>query len=268
MGGFKVFLDGSPQGRTAWMTAPYEGEDTYCGYPIHSDEELRGYIALALDKKQQLLAHCNGDAAAEQYIAQFEKELKARESRDSNRAVMVHAQLVRKDQLERMKEIGMIPSFFVAHTYYWGDIHMKNFGPERGSRISPVRDALENGMKFTFHQDTPVVPPDMMRTVSCAVNRVSRGGQVIGENQRIPVLEALKAITSYAAYQYHEEAEKGTIAVGKYADFVVLDENPLETDAKALADIKVLMTLKENEVIYRRETVQKENVSGGEAGRE
>lgn len=123
-------------------------------------------------------------------------------------------------------------------------------------------------MKFTFHQDTPVVPPDMMRTVSCAVNRVSRTGQVIGENQRIPVLDALKAITSYAAYQYHEEQEKGTIAVGKYADFVVLDKNPLETDVKALADIQVLMTLKENEVVYRREEVQKENVREGEASHE
>ena len=135
-----------------------------------------------MDKKQQLLAHCNGDAAAEQYISQFEKELEARGEKDSNRAVMVHAQLVRKDQLGRMKAIGMIPSFFVAHTYYWGDIHIKNFGAQRGSQISPVKDALEDGMKFTFHQDTPVVPPDMMRTVSCAVNRVSRTGQVIGEN--------------------------------------------------------------------------------------
>ena len=268
MGGFKVFLDGSPQGRTAWMTAPYEGDDTYCGYPIHSDEKLREYIAVALDKKQQLLAHCNGDAAAEQYITQFEKELEARGEKDSNRAVMVHAQLVRKDQLGRMKEIGMIPSFFVAHTYYWGDIHMKNFGSERGSQISPVKDVLDYGMKFTFHQDTPVVPPDMMRTVSCAVNRISRTGQVIGENQRVPVIEALKAITSYAAYQYHEEAQKGTLAVGKYADFVVLDKNPLEADVETLADIQVLMTLKENEVIYRREAIQNENGSEGETSHE
>lgn len=268
LGGFKVFLDGSPQGKTAWMTEPYEGEKDYCGYPIHTDEQLREYIALALDKKQQLLAHCNGDAAAEQYITQFEKELEARADKESNRAVMVHAQLVRKDQLKRMKEIGMIPSFFVAHTYYWGDIHMKNFGAMRGSQISPVKDALDYGMKFTFHQDTPVVPPDMMRTVSCAVNRISRTGQVIGENQRVPVIEALKAITSYAAYQYHEEAEKGTIAAGKYADFVVLDKNPLETDKEELADIQVLMTLKENEVIYRKETMGKAKISEGETSHE
>lgn len=253
IGGYKIFLDGSPQGKTAWMQKPYEGENEYCGYPIHSDRELRAYIAAALDKKQQLLAHCNGDAAAEQYISQFEKGIADREDAEIYRAVMVHAQLVKKEQLERMNVLGMLPSFFIAHTYYWGDIHMKNFGAERGSQISPARDAMRCGMKFTFHQDTPVVPPDMMRTVSSAVNRVSRTGQVIGENQKIPVLEALKAITSYGAYQYHEEKEKGTITAGKYADFVVLDKNPLETEETSLADIKVLLTVKENEIVYQAE---------------
>lgn len=166
---------------------------------------------------------------------------------------MVHAQLVQEKQLERMKALGMMPSFFVAHTYYWGDIHMKNFGAQRGSRISPAKDAMDCGLPFTFHQDSPVVPPDMMRTVSCAVRRISRSGQVIGAGQRIPVLEALKAVTVYAAYQYHEEQEKGTIAKGKCADFVILDRNPLETDENQLADIQVLRTVKENQTVYQKE---------------
>ncbi len=258
MGGYKIFLDGSPQGKTAWMTQPYEGEDTYCGYPIHTDEDLKQYIELALDKKQQLLAHCNGDAAAEQYISQFENVLAHRKEKELYRAVMVHAQLVRKEQLQRMAAIGMMPSFFVAHAYFWGDIHLKNFGAERGSQISPVRSAIDYGMKYTFHQDTPVILPDMLRTVWSAVNRVSRMGKVIGENQRISVLEALKAITSYGAYQYFEENEKGTIECKKYADFVILDRNPLETPKEELADIKVLCTIKENQVIYRNEEYQHE----------
>ena len=185
------------------MTKPYEGEENYCGYPIHTDEELNHYIELALEKKQQLLAHCNGDAAAEQYIGQFEKALSKRTDKDLHRAVMVHAQLVRKDQLQRMAA----------------------FGEKRGSQISPVKDAIDYGMKYTFHQDTPVIPPDMMRTISSAVNRISRGGRVIGENQKISVLDALKAVTIYAAYQYFEEHEKGSIECGKYADFVVLEKH-------------------------------------------
>ena len=252
LGGYKIFLDGSPQGKTAWMLEPYVGEESYCGYPIHSDEVLESYIRTALEKKQQLLAHCNGDAAAEQYITGFEKVLASEKSQDTYRAVMVHAQLVRREQLRRMAKLGMMPSFFVAHTYYWGDIHLKNFGIERGSRISPAKDAVDCGMKFTFHQDSPVVPPDMMRTVSCAVNRISRTGQDIGKEQRIPVLEALKAVTSYGAYQYHEEDRKGTISVGKLADFAVLDKNPLEVDPEMLAEVQVMMTVKEDQMIYER----------------
>lgn len=251
MGGFKIFLDGSPQGKTAWMTEPYEGEKDYCGYPIYTDETLEEYIELALRKKKQLLAHCNGDAAAEQYITQFEKAMENLGEKDSHRAVMVHAQLVREEQLKRMAEIQMIPSFFVVHTYYWGDIHIKNFGQKRGSQISPVKSAVKNNMKYTFHQDTPVVPPDMMRTVWSAVNRISKSGQRIGENQRVSVMEALKAITVYAAYQYFEENEKGTIEKGKKADFVVLSGNPLETNPKELTSLQVLMTIKENETVYK-----------------
>lgn len=253
MGGYKIFLDGSPQGKTAWMLEPYEGEETYRGYPIHSDEAVAGYIRAALDRRQQLLAHCNGDGAAEQYITQFEKVLRERDSQDACRAVMIHAQLVKKDQLRRMADLGMIPSFFMAHVYYWGDIHMKNFGPERGSRISPAGDAVEYGMAFTFHQDTPVVPPDMLRTISCAVNRLSKTGRSMGTDQKISVLEALKAVTVYGAYQYHEEEKKGTISPGKTADFVILDKNPLETPEEELADIQVLQTIKENRVIYRKD---------------
>ncbi|WP_461812888.1 amidohydrolase [Faecalimonas sp.] len=259
LGGFKIFLDGSPQGKTAWMTKPYENEKEYRGYPIHSDDELTKYIRLALDKKQQLLAHCNGDAAAEQYVSMFMNVLKERKEKDLFRAVMVHAQLVRKDQLERMKKIGMMPSFFVVHTYYWGDIHLKNFGLERGSQISPVKDAVDLQMKYTFHQDTPVVPPNMMLTISSAVNRISKTGQTIGHNQCVSVLDALKAVTTYAAYQYFEENEKGTIAKGKYADFVILDKNPLETKKEEIADIKVVMTIKENKIIY--ENGERENES-------
>ena len=130
---------------------------------------------------------------------------------------------------------------------------MKNFGPERGSQISPVKDAVDLEMKYTFHQDTPVVPPDMMRTVYSAVNRVTKSGQEIGKNQCISVLDALKAITIYGAYQYREEAEKGSIAVGKKADFVVLDQNPLAIPVENLAEVQVLMTIKEDEVIYKKD---------------
>ena len=253
LGGFKVFLDGSPQGRTAWMSTPYlHSEDHYCGYPILQDEQLYTLIETALKSNQQLLAHCNGDAASEQYITQFEKVMANHPDWDIHRPVMVHSQLVRKDQLERMKAIGMMPSFFVAHTYYWGDIHIENFGFERASRISPAKEALDLNIPFTFHQDSPVIPPNMIKTIWCAVNRQTRTGKLLGEEQKIPVYEALKAITINGAYQYFEEDQKGSIEAGKLADLVILDKNPLTVDPKEIEKICVLETIKEGTTIYKK----------------
>lgn len=252
IGGYKVFLDGSPQGRTAWMTTPYkDSNDGYCGYPILKDEQLQDIIQMALEDEQQLLAHCNGDAAAQQYISQFERVHKESPELDTKRPVMIHAQLVRKDQLQRMSAISMMPSFFIAHTYFWGDIHIENFGKERGDLISPAKDAVDLNIFYTFHQDSPVLMPDMMGTIWCAVNRMTKKGVCIGEKERINVYDALKGITVNAAYQYFEEDKKGSITEGKQADFVILDCNPLEIEKMKLGDVKVLETIKAGKPIYK-----------------
>ena len=149
-----------------------------------------------------------------------------------------------------MKTIGMIPSMFVDHVYYWGDIHLRNLGEERAEAISPAKSAFEQGLCVNFHQDSPVVPPDMLHTVWCAVNRLTREGKILGEEERVNVCEALKAVTINGAYAYFEEDKKGSIAEGKLADLVILDRNPLKTPVSELKDIKVTETLKEGETVY------------------
>lgn len=253
IGGYKIFLDGSPQGRTAWMSTPYLGEEKeYYGYPAMQDEQVYALLQEALADDVQLLAHCNGDAAAEQYISQLEKLQEENSNTHIPRPVMIHAQLVRKDQLKRMRPIEMIPSFFIAHTYYWGDVHIKNFGKKRASEISLAKDAAELGLCYTFHQDSPIIPPDMIQTLWCAVNRKTKQGVTLGENQCLSPYEALKAITLHAAYQYFEEDRKGSITKGKLADLVILDKNPLTYDPAKLYEIKVLETIKEGKTIYKR----------------
>ncbi len=255
IGGYKMILDGSPQGRTAWMSKPYlGGEEDYCGYPWISDEEANKFTKIAVDSGMQILAHCNGDAASEQFLNAYEKALE--ESKNPNkynlRPVMIHCQTVRNDQLDRMEKIQMIPSIFVGHVYYWGDIHMKNFGEERGNHISPVKDALDRNLIVNFHQDTPITKPNMLHSVWCAVNRMSRLGNVIGPEQKISVYEALKAVTISAAYEYFEEDSKGSIKEGKKADLVILDQNPLEVEADKIKDITVLETIKNGKTIYKK----------------
>lgn len=255
IGGYKMILDGSPQGRSAWMSEPYlGGEEDYCAYPWITDEEADQYTLAAVNSNLQILAHCNGDAASEQFLNAYDKALlkSSNPNKDNLRPVMIHCQTVRNDQLDRMAGMNMIPSIFVGHVYYWGDVHMKNFGPERGNHISPARDAMERGLIINFHQDAPVTKPNMMHSVWCAVNRISRNGNVIGEDQKISVYEALKAVTINAAYEYFEEDSKGSISEGKRADMVVLDKNPLETDPKNIKDIKVIETIKDGKSIFCR----------------
>jgi len=254
IGGYKLVLDGSPQGRSAWMSKPYlNGDPDYCGYPWMTDEEVNAFVKTAVEEKCQLLAHCNGDAASEQYLAAYENALKETGCTDDLRPVMIHCQTVRDDQLDRMAKLHMIASIFVGHVFYWGDVHVKNFGPERGNHISPARAALDRGVVVNFHQDTPVTTPDMLHSVWCAVNRLSRNGNVIGADQQISVYEALKAVTIDAAYEYFEEESKGSIRAGKRADLVILSESPLKVDPMDIRNIKVMETIKDGEVIYRRE---------------
>jgi hypothetical protein len=165
---------------------------------------------------------------------------------------MIHAQTVREDQLDAMKELGIIPSFFGMHTYYWGDWHRDAvLGPERASRISPAASALQRGIPFTQHHDAPVALPSALMVLFSQVNRVTRSGEVLGPEQRVSAIDAIKSITIHAAHQYFEEATKGSLEPGKLADLVILDRNPLAVDPMAIKDIKVVETIKEGRTIYR-----------------
>ncbi len=251
-GGMKIFLDGSPQGRTAWMREPYEGSSDYCGYGTLSDAAVENAMILAAEQETQLICHCNGDAAAEQFLRCLEKVEKKYPNLANLRPVIIHGQLMGTDQLARAAKLGAMVSFFVAHTYHWGDVHLRNFGPERGANISPTASALKNGVKFTFHQDSPVIAPDMLETIWCAANRITKKGVHLNEAERISTLDALRAVTVNAAYQYFEEDRKGSLAPGKVADMVLLSEDPLAVPVEDLRKIKVLKTYKEGVCIYTK----------------
>ena len=156
--------------------------------------------------------------------------------------------MIQKEQLKKLKELNAIASFFNTHTYYWGDIHIKNLGWERAKAISPAKTAKNLQLKFTFHQDTPVLPPNMLENVWCAVNRKTKDGKVLGE-EKIDVYSALKAITINGAYQYFEENQKGSLKEGKLANMVVLDQNPLKIEPKEIKNITVLKTFIEGEEV-------------------
>jgi len=257
IGGAKITLDGSPQGKTAWLTKPYfktpDGQaPDYRGYAQFKDDQVNGFVDLAFKNGWQLLAHVNGDAATDQFIAAVRLAEKKHGMAD-RRPVAIHAQTARVDQVDAFKALGIIPSFFPMHTFYWGDWHRDSvLGLERAVNISPTGWAIERGMVFTSHHDAPVAMPDPMRVLSATVTRVTRSGQVLGPEHRTTPLVALKAHTLWSAYQHFEERSKGNIEVGKLADFTVLDGNPLTIDPMKIADIKVVETIKEGKTVYRR----------------
>jgi predicted amidohydrolase YtcJ len=287
LGGLKLLLDGSIQGYTAFLSQPYHvqpgadegvgGDDIgevdqllvrsdapadapppaqakgggYRGYPtFDSQPEVTAWLKKAYERGWPVQCHTNGDAATDMLIAAVREAEAAYPGKD-RRVVIVHAQTMREDQLEAAAELGLSPSFFPGHIYYWGDRHRDIFlGPERAARINPLRSALDRGIVFTGHHDAPVTPADMLVPIWAAVNRVTAGGEVLGPEQRIPAIEAIRAATINGAYQLFEEETKGSIEVGKLADFVVLSENPLQVDPGAIRELQVLETIKEGKTIF------------------
>ncbi|MEQ8715192.1 MAG: amidohydrolase [Cyclobacteriaceae bacterium] len=257
IGGMKVTLDGSPQGRTAWRTQPYlippdGAKNDYNGYPaIPNDSTLISIYEKAFENDWQILTHANGDAAMDQMIRAM-KTVVEEYGNEGRRDVLIHGQYVREDQLDSFKELNVVASLFPLHTYYWGDWHKQIIGDSLGNKISPTRTALDKGLKLTIHTDAPVALPNLMRMVGISVERKSRSGEVIGADEKISAYEALKAITDWSAYQHFEEDTKGTLEVGKLADLVILDKNPLVVAEQNIKDILVLETIKEGVSVYKK----------------
>ncbi|EPQ73528.1 amidohydrolase [Mycobacterium marinum] len=260
LGGVKITLDGSPQGRTAFFTTPYladgpGGEENWSGELPFSQETVNGWFKRVYDLGLPLNIHANGDGAIDVLLAAHEYAAADDPTKDRHTTV-IHSQFVRRDQLAKYVEYNLIPSLFTEHAFYFGDTHVRLRGKEQAHFLSPMRAAIDMGLRPTNHTDFNVTPLDQMFVLWTAVNRVSRSGEVIGADQRVTALEALKAITINAAYQYSEEQSKGSITVGKLADLVIVDNNPLTVDPMKLKDIAVLETIKEGRTIYREPATQ------------
>ena len=255
LGGVKITSDGSPQGKTAFFTTPYltggpGGEKNWRGEPSFPEPELKAMVKKVYDLGLPLNIHANGDAAIDGILAAHEYAA-AGDLGKQRHTVVIHSQFVRLDQLDKYVAYSITPSFYTEHTYYFGDTHVLNRGKKQAFFISPMRAAIDKGLRPTNHTDFVVAPLDQMFVVWTAVNRISRSGVIIGPDQRITPMEALKAITINAAYQYSEEKSKGSLEPGKLADMVILDKDPLKVDPMAIKDIKVVETIKEGKTIYK-----------------
>jgi hypothetical protein len=255
--GAKLTIDGSAPAFTAWRDRPYYAPvgnfaKGYAGYPAVTNQQAIDAIDWAYANDIQILTHANAEAASDLLIAASTLARLKHGAGTDRRPVLIHGQFLREDQVESFKRLGILPSLFSMHTFYWGDWHMsKTLGPVDGQNISPTGWVVKRGMKFTTHHDAPVAFPDSMRVLDATVTRVARGsGKVIGPRHRVDVITALKAMTIWPAWQHYEEASKGSIEVGKLADFVILSRDPTRGDVNTIDQIKVSETIKEGRNVF------------------
>lgn len=319
-GAVKLFLDGSPQGKNAWFAVD-ENDPSGGGYYRSPNEtlldnktdnskwwwgekegkkvtteQLTEQFTDMMKKGIQFHAHANGTGAIQQYIDAYRNALincgvdlndKAAVQAMQNkiRPVIIHTQTVTQKQLKEIEELGLNPSFFTDHVYYYGDYHMySTLGPIRGQLISPMADALAKGnkMNVTMHQDSPVAPPNMLFSIFNAATRITRDGQPIGRgsadgssnndkritdwtnsqydlrDERVSAYEAMKCVTINSAWQNFEESQKGSISVGKQADFAILEVDPLSNTFLNMDPAKVQQgglvkeTINNDKVIFQK----------------
>ncbi len=256
VGAIKIIQDGSNQGYTGYFTEPYhtpfKGDPDYRGYPRRSRDDLVTMVKELHEAGYQIAIHANGDAAIDDVLYAFREAQREFPRRDARHRIE-HCQMVRRDQLDAIAELNLSPSFFVGHVYYWGDRHRDIFmGPDRAAGISALRSSIDRGIRFTVHDDTPVTPVNPLQLVWVGVNRLTKSNQVLGPDERITPLEALRTVTIDAAWQNFEEDIKGSIAPGKLADFVALSDNPLTVNPTEIRDITVLETIVGGKTVYER----------------
>jgi len=235
----KLVVDGSPQGRTAWLSEPYLTDTSlpvgFRGVPSMPEVIFKKLVLRYHSAGFQLAMHANGDAAIDLVIASLTAAHRQTPRADS-RHLIVHAQTIRQDQLEALARLGASATFFPAHTYYWGDWYRTRvLGDARASRISPLAQADLAQLRYSIHSDAPVTPVSPMSMLWSATQRLTLEEHVLGPSLVIDRMRALRAMTIDAAWQNYLEQDRGSLEVGKLADIIALTGDPLtEPDVRDL----------------------------------
>lgn len=251
LGGVKLFLDGSIQGETAALLEPYAHDHSLQGELIMDEAKFRQLVLRHHTEGNHISVHANGDLTIETVLQAFEVA-QAKFPRADSRHMIIHAQMAHPDHIARMKAANVIPSFFGMHVHNWGDRHFEIFlGEERATRINPAGEAEAMGLAFTLHVDTPVLPPQAILSIHTAVNRLTKNGRTLGEDQKIRPYSAVGAYTNMAALCSSSEKVRGTLSVGKLADLTLLSQDVLTCQPLDIANTTVLRTVLGGKTVYQ-----------------
>ncbi len=238
----KAWSDGATQAFSSYLREPYLNSESR-GALNYTEEQLYNAAKRAHDAGWSLAVHANGDGAIDVSLNVYERILKEN-PRDDHRHRLEHCSVGHLDQFDRMKSLGVTPTFLIGHVRWWGKAFRDQIlGPERIEYYDACKTALDKGIPFTFHSDYSVTPIEPLRYVQDAVTRVMHdGGEVFAPDQRIPVEEALKGVTTHAAWQLFMDDIAGSLEAGKYADLAILEDDPTKVDPLKIEQIKVSET--------------------------
>jgi len=250
--GIKHWYDGSPYIGTMYMEESYltnklttnelkipEGSK---GKALVSKEDLKNFITDYHEQGWQIAIHTQGDAAITEVINAFD-ELDDQLDFNKSRHRLEHCLMLPTDELTRMDRLNLSPSFHINHLLYYGDALTGDMlGAQRGDAILPLNSTLKKGIISTLHADQPMFESKPFRLIQTAVERKTKSGKDLGSNEKIELLEAIKALTINAAWQIHMEDKIGSLAKGKYADFIILNQNPFEVATGKLDKIECVET--------------------------
>jgi predicted amidohydrolase YtcJ len=249
--GIKIWVDGSPWIGNIDLSFPYLDTDATrsigvipgsCGHANYTREQLAEIVGTFYPKGWQMACHVQGDAGVDTILDVYEEALRAN-PRDDHRLRLEHVGAITDEQLARAHGLGVTCSLFVDQLHYWGDVIVDGlFGPEHGERWMPCGSAVATGMRISLHNDPPVTPEEPLRNISVAATRRAPSGRVLAPQERLTVEQAIRAQTLDAAYQLFADDRIGSIAVGKYADLVVLSADPRTVDPDEIADLEVQAT--------------------------
>ncbi len=238
----KFLTDGSLHGLTAHLKWPYF-LDCSNGIENISLEDLKRDLLMIHKAGFRAAIHVNGDQAIEQAV-QAIKYVLDEQPRFEHRHSLEHNQMATENQLARMARLGIAANFMINHVHYWGDMYVERvIGYDRAERMNPLASAKRHGVIYSLHSDASVTPVDPLFTMWVATTRTTAEGHQLGPEQCISAYDALKAVTLDAAYLLGQDNSKGSIEVGKFADFTILDTNPLAVPVNDIKDIKVKATV-------------------------
>ncbi|WP_420213013.1 amidohydrolase [Burkholderia aenigmatica] len=242
-GPVKFIVDGSIQGFTARVRWPGYAGGQPNGLWLIPPAQLVDVFEPFHHAGLQLHVHTNGDEATD-VVLDAMTTLLARHPRPDHRHTLQHCQMADAAQLKRVRALGMCVNFFANHLYYWGDAHYsQTIGPDRANRMDAAGSAQRLGIPFALHSDAPITPLNPLFTAWCAVQRETASGRVLGESERLAVDDALHAITLGAAYTLRMDHLVGSIEIGKFADFAVLDDDPSVCAPARLKELAVWGTV-------------------------